>query len=204
MVRFGNVLGSSGSVVPLFKEQIARGGPVTVTDERIIRYFMTIPEASQLVIQAGAMGLGGDVFVLDMGEPIRIVDLAKRMIHLSGLEIKDAEHPGGDIEISYTGLRPGEKLYEELLIGDNVSKTDHARIMRAQEHVIPWVELEKMLEALEQAAMDDDFKRVREILSNAVAGFVPQCEIEDVLWKEDKLRESFHSDLKSPELFVNG
>ena len=123
MVRFGNVLGSSGSVVPLFKEQIARGGPVTVTDERIIRYFMTIPEASQLVIQAGAMGQGGDVFVLDMGEPIRIVDLAKRMIHLSGLEIKDAEHPDGDIEISFTGLRPGEKLYEELLIGDNVSKT---------------------------------------------------------------------------------
>ncbi len=186
MVRFGNVLGSSGSVVPLFKEQIARGGPVTVTDERIIRYFMTIPEASQLVIQAGAMGLGGDVFVLDMGEPIRIVDLAKRMIHLSGLEIKDAEHPGGDIEIGYTGLRPGEKLYEELLIGDNVSKTEHARIMRAQEHVIPWAELENMLGTLGQAAEDDDFERVREILSNAVAGFVPQCEIEDVLWKEDR------------------
>jgi len=204
MVRFGNVLGSSGSVVPLFKEQIARGGPVTVTDERIIRYFMTIPEASQLVIQAGAMGQGGDVFVLDMGDPIRIVDLAKRMIHLSGLEIKDAEHPGGDIEISYTGLRPGEKLYEELLIGDNVSKTDHARIMRAQEHVIPWAELEKMLAALEQATEDDDFKRVREILTNAVAGFAPQCEIEDVLWKEDKLLESFRSELESRELFVNG
>jgi FlaA1/EpsC-like NDP-sugar epimerase len=204
MVRFGNVLGSSGSVVPLFKEQIARGGPVTVTDERIIRYFMTIPEASQLVIQAGAMGLGGDVFVLDMGEPIRIADLAKRMIHLSGLEIKDAEHPDGDIEISYTGLRPGEKLYEELLIGDNVSKTDHARIMRAQEHVIPWPELEKMLSALKQATEDDDFERVREILAAAVAGFVPQCEIEDVLWKEDRLRESLHSDRLSRELFVNG
>lgn len=204
MVRFGNVLGSSGSVVPLFKEQIARGGPVTVTDERIIRYFMTIPEASQLVIQAGAMGQGGDVFVLDMGEPIRIVDLAKRMIHLSGLEIKDTKHPDGDIEISYTGLRPGEKLYEELLIGDNVSKTDHARILRAQEHVIPWIELEKMLAALEQATEDDDFERVREILSNAVAGFVPQCEIEDVLWKEDRQLESFRSDQKSPELFVNG
>ncbi|MDO9046104.1 MAG: nucleoside-diphosphate sugar epimerase/dehydratase [Methylobacter sp.] len=186
MVRFGNVLGSSGSVVPLFKEQIARGGPVTVTDERIIRYFMTIPEASQLVIQAGAMGHGGDVFVLDMGEPIRIVDLAKRMIHLSGLEIKDAEHPEGDIEICFTGLRPGEKLYEELLIGDNVSKTDHARIMRAQEHVIPWVELEKMLATLEQATEDDDFERVRGILADAVTGFVPQCEIEDVLWKEDR------------------
>ncbi|MGZ4955671.1 MAG: polysaccharide biosynthesis protein [Methylobacter sp.] len=186
MVRFGNVLGSSGSVVPLFKEQIARGGPVTVTDERIIRYFMTIPEASQLVIQAGAMGHGGDVFVLDMGEPIRIVDLAKRMIHLSGLEIKDIDHPDGDIEISYTGLRPGEKLYEELLIGDNVSKTDHARIMRAQEHVIPWSELEKMLATLEQATENDDFERVRDILADAVTGFVPQCEIEDVLWKEDK------------------
>lgn len=186
MVRFGNVLGSSGSVVPLFKEQIARGGPVTVTDERIIRYFMTIPEASQLVIQAGAMGLGGDVFVLDMGEPIRIVDLAKRMIHLSGLEIKDAAHPDGDIEISYTGLRPGEKLYEELLIGGDVSKTDHARIMRAQEHVIPWAELEKMLAALEQATKDDDFERIRVVLADAVAGFIPQCEIEDLLWKEDR------------------
>lgn len=186
MVRFGNVLGSSGSVVPLFKEQIARGGPVTVTDKRITRYFMTIPEASQLVIQAGAMGQGGDVFVLDMGEPIRIVDLAKRMIHLSGLEIKDAEHLGGDIEISFTGLRPGEKLYEELLIGDNVSKTDHARIMRAQEHIIPWAELETMLARLEQAAKVDDFDMIRDVLTDAVAGFVPQCEIEDVLWKEDR------------------
>ena len=186
MVRFGNVLGSSGSVVPLFKEQIARGGPVTVTDERIIRYFMTIPEASQLVIQAGAMGQGGDVFVLDMGEPVRIVDLAIRMIHLSGLEIKDAEHPNGDVEICYTGLRPGEKLYEELLIGDNVSKTGHARIMRAQEHVIPWIELEKILAALEQASKEDDFQRVREVLAGAVDGFVPQCEIEDLLWKENK------------------
>lgn len=186
MVRFGNVLGSSGSVVPLFKEQIARGGPVTVTDERIIRYFMTIPEASQLVIQAGAMGHGGDVFVLDMGEPIRIVDLAKRMIHLSGLEIKDSEHPGGDIEISFTGLRPGEKLYEELLIGDNVSKTDHPRIMCAQEHVIPWSELEQMLATLEQATKNDDFEQVRRILADAVSGFIPQCEIEDLLWKEDR------------------
>jgi len=185
MVRFGNVLGSSGSVVPLFKEQIARGGPVTVTDERIIRYFMTIAEASQLVIQAGAMGRGGDVFVLDMGEPIRIVDLAKRMIHLSGLEIKDIDHPDGDIEISYTGLRPGEKLYEELLIGDNVSKTDHSRIMRAQEHVIAWAELEKMLATLGQATESDDFERVRSVLADAVTGFVPQCEIEDLLWKED-------------------
>ena len=186
MVRFGNVLGSSGSVVPLFKEQIARGGPVTVTDERITRYFMTIPEASQLVIQAGAMGHGGDVFVLDMGEPIRIVDLAKKMIHLSGLEVHDAEHPSGDIGICFTGLRPGEKLYEELLIGDNVSKTEHTKIMRAQEPVIPWVELHKMLVTLEQATKDDDFEMIRHILTNAVAGFVPQCDIEDVLWKEDR------------------
>lgn len=186
MVRFGNVLGSSGSVVPLFKEQIARGGPVTVTDERIIRYFMTIPEAAQLVIQAGAMGLGGDVFVLDMGEPIRIVDLAKKMIHLSGLEIKDAEHPDGDIEISFTGLRPGEKLYEELLIGDNVSETEHSRIMRAQEQVIPWLELEKMLAELELAATNDDLTKVRAILVETVTGFAPQCDIEDVLWKESR------------------
>lgn len=186
MVRFGNVLGSSGSVVPLFKEQIESGGPVTVTDERITRYFMTIPEASQLVIQAGAMGLGGDVFVLDMGEPIRIIDLAKRMIHLSGLEIHDSEHPAGDIEICYTGLRPGEKLYEELLIGDNVSETSHKRIMRAQEQVIPWPELELMLAALELATKDDDFELVRRILTEAVAGFVPQCGIEDLLWKEDR------------------
>jgi len=183
MVRFGNVLGSSGSVVPLFREQIARGGPVTVTDARIIRYFMTIPEASQLVIQAGALGQGGDVFVLDMGEPIRIIDLAKRMIHLSGLEIKDEDHPSGEIEISFTGLRPGEKLYEELLIGDNVSETSHPRIMRAEEQIIPWNELEKMLEALENAAKDDDFERAREVLKRAVSGFVPQCEIGDLLWK---------------------
>ena len=186
MVRFGNVLGSSGSVVPLFREQIARGGPVTVTDERIIRYFMTIPEAAQLVIQAGAMGQGGDVFVLDMGEPIRILDLAKRMIHLSGLEIKDEDHPAGEIEISFTGLRPGEKLYEELLIGDNVSETSHARIMRAQERVIPWTELENLLATLELATKNDNFELVRSIFMAAVSGFVPQCEIGDLLWKEDR------------------
>jgi FlaA1/EpsC-like NDP-sugar epimerase len=200
MVRFGNVLGSSGSVVPLFREQIARGGPVTVTDERIIRYFMTIPEASQLVIQAGAMGQGGDVFVLDMGEPIRIVDLAKRMIHLSGLEIKDEDHPAGEIEISFTGLRPGEKLYEELLIGDNVSETSHARIMRAQEHVIPWADLEKLLAILERATKDDDFEQVRDVLATAVAGFVPQCEIEDLLWKENRQQK----DNTSMNVFVRG
>ena len=185
MVRFGNVLGSSGSVVPLFREQIARGGPVTVTDERIIRYFMTISEASQLVIQAGALGQGGDVFVLDMGEPIRILDLAKRMVHLSGLEIKDESHPGGEIEISFTGLRPGEKLYEELLIGNNVSETIHPRIMRAEEHVITWFELEKMLASFENAVNSDDVEQLRVLLRQAVSGFIPQCGIEDVIWKAD-------------------
>lgn len=183
MVRFGNVLGSSGSVVPLFREQISRGGPLTVTDTRIIRYFMTIPEASQLVIQAGALAQGGDVFVLDMGEPIRILDLAKRMIHLSGLEVKDENHPAGDIEINFTGLRPGEKLYEELLIGDNVSKTTHPGIMRAEEQTISWTELNKMLSSLEDATNNDDFEQVRCILKKAVSGFAPQCEISDLLWR---------------------
>jgi len=189
MVRFGNVLGSSGSVVPLFREQIARGGPVTVTDARIIRYFMTIPEASQLVIQAGALSQGGDVFVLDMGEPIRIVDLAKRMIHLSGLQVKDESHPAGEIAISFTGLRPGEKLYEELLIGDHVSETSHPRIMRAEEDIIPWVELEKMLESLEKATSQDDFEQVRDVLKRAVSGFVPQCKNGDLLSNRNKLDE---------------
>lgn len=183
MVRFGNVLDSSGSVVPLFREQITQGGPVTVTDRRVIRYFMTIPEAAQLVIQAGAMGMGGDVFVLDMGEPIRIIDLAKRMIHLSGLEIKDSTHPNGEIEVSIVGLRPGEKLYEELLIGENVSDTSHKRIMRAQEHVIAWVELAHLLNELQKATEAEDFERVRTILKYAVTGFIPQCDVEDLLWK---------------------
>jgi len=181
MVRFGNVLGSSGSVVPLFRQQIANGGPVTVTDERIIRYFMTIPEAAELVIQAGAMGQGGDVFVLDMGEPVRIVDLAKRMIHLSGFIEKDDEQPDGDIEIIFTGLRPGEKLYEELLIGDNVLETKHKKIMRAQEKVIPWSELTEVLIELEEANDSDNCEKVRVILMNKVDGFKPQCELEDWL-----------------------
>lgn len=179
MVRFGNVLGSSGSVVPLFRQQIAKGGPVTVTDPRIIRYFMTIPEAAELVIQAGAMGQGGDVFVLDMGEPVRIVDLAKRMIRLSGFEVKSQEQPHGDIEITYTGLRPGEKLYEELLIGDNPSETEHEKIMRAQESVIAWENLSPLLADLEQAIQQSDFEAARAILKQAVTGFVPQCEVMD-------------------------
>jgi FlaA1/EpsC-like NDP-sugar epimerase len=151
MVRFGNVLGSSGSVVPLFKRQIKLGGPVTVTHPDITRYFMTIPEAAQLVIQAGAMGQGGDVFVLDMGAPVRIADLARRMIHLSGLEVKDIHRPQGDIEIRFSGLRPGEKLYEELLIGDNALPTDHERIMRAQESLLPEAELQALLARLKVA-----------------------------------------------------
>lgn len=179
MVRFGNVLGSSGSVVPLFRQQIAKGGPVTVTDARIIRYFMTIPEAAELVIQAGAMGQGGDVFVLDMGEPVRIVDLAKRMIRLSGFEVKTQEQPHGDIEIVYTGLRAGEKLYEELLIGDNVSETEHEKIMRAQETVIEWPKLSQLLVDLEQAINQNDFEVARNTLKQAVTGFTPQCSVMD-------------------------
>ena len=186
MVRFGNVLGSSGSVIPLFKQQIKDGGPVTVTNENMIRYFMTIPEAVELVVQAGAMGSGGDVFVLDMGKPVRIDDLAKKMIRLSGLEVKDESHPDGDIEIKYTGLRPGEKLYEELLIGDNVSKTDNPLIMRAEEDMLPWDELEPTLDRLKIAITDCDQKKLRELLIQIVPDFKPQCEITDVLYEVNK------------------
>ncbi|MBU2113071.1 MAG: polysaccharide biosynthesis protein [Gammaproteobacteria bacterium] len=171
MVRFGNVLGSSGSVVPLFREQIRKGGPLTVTHKDIIRYFMTIPEAAQLVIQAGAMGEGGDVFVLDMGEPVKIADLARRMIHLMGLEVKDEVHPNGDIEIQYSGLRPGEKLYEELLIGENVRETAHPRIMAADEVYLSWPEMASLLQQLE--AMCDSFavQQIIELLRCAPTGF---------------------------------
>ncbi|MCK5727937.1 MAG: polysaccharide biosynthesis protein [Methylococcales bacterium] len=179
MVRFGNVLGSSGSVVPLFRDQIAKGGPVTVTDKRVIRYFMTIPEAAELVIQAGAMGQGGDVFVLDMGAPVHIVELARRMIHLSGFNIKEEAQPFGDIEIVYTGLRPGEKLYEELLIGNNVSQTQHEKIMRAEESIIPWPVLNKIVNNLEQSIKSNDLETVRTLLKKVVTGFTPQCSIAD-------------------------
>ena len=189
MVRFGNVLGSSGSVVPLFREQIAHGGPVTVTDARIIRYFMTIPEAAQLVIQAGAMGQGGDVFVLDMGKPVRIVDLARRMIHLSGLNVKDEDHPEGDVGIIFTGLRPGEKLYEELLIGDNVTGTRHCRIMRAEEQAFAWDVLDKSLQQLRRLVAVDDFEGMRAILKASVSGFEPQCEVSDLLWQVEQQQE---------------
>jgi FlaA1/EpsC-like NDP-sugar epimerase len=148
MVRFGNVLGSSGSVVPLFRRQIAQGGPITVTHSEVTRYFMTIPEAAQLVIQAGAMGAGGDVFVLDMGQPVRIYDLASSIVKLSGLTLKDESNPQGDIEIKVTGLRPGEKLFEELLIGDNPQPTQHLRIMKANEDFIPCQKLQQQLDAV--------------------------------------------------------
>jgi FlaA1/EpsC-like NDP-sugar epimerase len=171
MVRFGNVLGSSGSVVPLFKQQIAAGGPVTVTHPDITRYFMTIPEAAQLVLQAGAMGQGGDVFVLDMGEPVKIADLARRMIHLSGLEVRDEAHPRGDVEIRFSGLRPGEKLYEELLIGDGVLSTEHPRIMRAQEYHLEPAELAGFLGALQEACDRLDAPRAFALMQQVVHEF---------------------------------
>ncbi len=182
MVRFGNVLESSGSVVPLFKEQILNGGPVTVTHRDIIRYFMTIPEAAQLVIQAAAMAKGGDVFVLDMGKPVKIEDLAHRMINLMGLTVRDEEHPDGDIEIEYIGLRPAEKLYEELLIGSNVSGTDHPRIMRADEDYMSYEALVGMLEELKQASANLDYDAAREILQRAVKEYAPANGIDDLLW----------------------
>ena len=181
MVRFGNVLGSSGSVIPLFRKQIKDGGPITVTDPRIIRYFMTIPEAAQLVIQAGATGKDGDVFVLDMGEPVKILDLAQRMIHLSGLSLRDENNPEGDIAITFTGLRPGEKLYEELLIGDNVTPTNHPRIQRANEQFIAWADLQPILAALLDASSGNDGEHVRQILLGAIAEFSPQCGNIDLL-----------------------
>jgi FlaA1/EpsC-like NDP-sugar epimerase len=181
MVRFGNVLGSSGSVVPLFREQIRNGGPITLTHPDITRYFMTIPEAAQLVIQAGAMAQGGDVFVLDMGEPVRIIDLARRMVELSGLQVKSEQHPTGDIEIQITGLRPGEKLYEELLIGDNPQSTQHARIMKAQEDMLPWSELQTLLKSLEEAMKLNDVATLRALLQVCVQGYQPTGEVVDWL-----------------------
>lgn len=183
MVRFGNVLGSSGSVVPLFREQIEQGGPITVTHPDIIRYFMTIPEASELVIQAGSMGQGGDVFVLDMGEPVKIIDLAKRMVHLSGLEIKDTSHPEGDVEIQFSGLRPGEKLYEELLIGDNVTGTEHSRIMRAEEKSLSWKETQVFLNDLYAACHEFKCDSVKNLLMRTPTDYKPVIkEPHDNVW----------------------
>jgi FlaA1/EpsC-like NDP-sugar epimerase len=182
MVRFGNVLGSSGSVIPVFKKQILEGQPITVTHPEIIRYFMTIPEAAQLVIQAGAMGKGGDVFVLDMGEPVKIVDLAKNLIRLSGLEVKSPENPNGDIEIQFTGLRPGEKLFEELLIGDNVQETKHKRIMAANERFLPLSDFVAIIDLLDKACHEFNHEEIRKILIDAPIGFQPTDGIGDLVW----------------------
>lgn len=179
MVRFGNVLGSSGSVVPKFRQQIRDGGPITLTHPEITRYFMTIPEAAQLVIQAGAMAKGGDVFVLDMGQSVKIMDLARRMVELSGLTVRDENNPGGDIEIEITGLRPGEKLYEELLIGDNPKPTSHVRIMKAHEEFVAWSDLETTLKALEMALDVNDVSVIRLMMQKLVTGYTPNAEIVD-------------------------
>ncbi|EPJ89982.1 MULTISPECIES: polysaccharide biosynthesis protein [Pseudomonas] len=184
MVRFGNVLGSSGSVIPLFHKQIQSGGPLTVTHPKITRYFMTIPEAAQLVIQAGSMGQGGDVFVLDMGEPVKIVELAEKMVHLSGLSIRSEKNPQGDISIEFTGLRPGEKLYEELLIGDNVVSTEHPMIMSAHEDYLSWEVLKVRLSQLLTAVEDDDYTAVRQQLRETVSGYSPDGEIVDWIYQE--------------------
>jgi FlaA1/EpsC-like NDP-sugar epimerase len=179
MVRFGNVLGSSGSVVPLFRAQIKAGGPITITHHDITRYFMTIPEAAQLVIQAGAMAAGGEVFVLDMGDPVKIIDLARNMVELSGLTVRDEAHPDGDIEIAVVGLRPGEKLYEELLIGDNPALTNHPRIMKANEHFISWPKLKSQIKMLQAAMNQNDVPAVRAKLKELVPEFVPDADVVD-------------------------
>ncbi|MBM4114116.1 MAG: polysaccharide biosynthesis protein, partial [Phycisphaerae bacterium] len=172
-VRFGNVLGSSGSVVPLFRRQIEAGGPVTVTHPEVTRYFMTIPEASELVLQAASMGRGGEVFVLEMGEPVRIVDLARNMILLSGHTVRDAEHPDGDIEIVLTGLRPGEKLYEELLIGRDVDGTAHPQILRSRDSHPGWDATLSLLHELEFAIDQQDEVAARRVLERAVPEYRP-------------------------------
>jgi FlaA1/EpsC-like NDP-sugar epimerase len=186
MVRFGNVLGSSGSVVPLFREQIKAGGPITLTHPDITRYFMTIPEAAQLVLQAGSMAAGGDVFVLDMGEPVKILDLAQRMVHLSGLRLKSESGENNAIAIEHVGLRPGEKLFEELLIGDHVHGTEHPLIMRAEEVKLKWAVLQQLLSRLDKACQQFAFEEIRALLIEAVAEYQPQCGIEDMIWNEER------------------
>ena len=199
MVRFGNVLGSSGSVVPLFRRQISMGGPVTVTHPEVTRYFMTVQEAAQLVIQAGSMATGGDVFVLDMHEPIKIIDLAKKMVHLMGFEVRDENSYRGDIAIEYTGLRPGEKLYEELLIGESVTGTGHPKIMRAKEETLSWGELEILLSKLELACKQIDLKEIRKLLMSAVVGFEPKDEVSDPQW-EGREEESLQTLGEGPKI----
>ena len=198
MVRFGNVLGSSGSVIPLFREQIRRGGPITVTHPDITRYFMTIPEAAQLVIQAGAMGQGGDVFVLDMGEPVTIVDLARKMVMLSGLTVRDEVNTNGDIAITFSGLRHGEKLYEELLIGDNPESTAHSKIHRANEVYLSWNALLPVLDSLRQAVRDDDYQQVRQTLLATVQGYAPSNGIVDLLYEQHELLDAQEDKEQSP------
>jgi FlaA1/EpsC-like NDP-sugar epimerase len=185
MVRFGNVLGSSGSVVPLFRQQISGGGPVTVTHREITRYFMTIPEAAQLVLQAGSMAVGGEVFVLDMGEPVKILDLAARMIELSGLTVRDEQDPDGDISIEFTGLRPGEKLYEELLIGDDPSATAHSRVMMANEKFLPYLPLSNLLRDLWEALLGQDASHVRAQLAELVPDYTPAADVVDWMFVEE-------------------
>jgi FlaA1/EpsC-like NDP-sugar epimerase len=197
MVRFGNVLESSGSVVPLFREQIRRGGPVTVTHPDVIRYFMTIPEASQLVLQAGAMAEGGDVFVLDMGKPIRIADLARRMIHLSGFTVRDDDNPDGDIEITFTGLRPAEKLFEELLIGNRVSGTEHPMILRAMEHSLPWPQMQALLQDLLVAMGQFDVDGARTLLLQSVREYKPSGDIADLVWRRRESERNLQAKVTS-------
>jgi FlaA1/EpsC-like NDP-sugar epimerase len=182
IVRFGNVLASSGSVVPLFCEQIAQGGPVTVTHPEMIRYFMTVTEAAQLVIQAGSMAESGEIFLLNMGEPVNITRLARRMIQLLGYTVRDEKNPNGHIEISFTGLRPGEKLYEELLINGSELPTAHPMIMWAREEFLPWPKILHYLERLTKASKDFNYHEIRSVLLEAVQGYKPECGIEDWIW----------------------
>jgi len=196
MVRFGNVLDSSGSVIPRFRKQIRDGGPITLTHPEITRYFMTIPEAAQLVIQAGAMAKGGDVFVLDMGEAVKIADLARSMVELSGLTVRDEKHPEGDIEIVVTGLRPGEKLYEELLLGDDPRPTQHAKIQRAQDAFMPWNELEVHLKTLQLALGHNNVEVILSLLQKLVTGYTPNGDIVDWVYRE-QFRRSHGADVLS-------
>ena len=184
VVRFGNVMGSSGSVVPLFSEQIASGGPVTVTHPEVTRYFMSIQEAAQLVLQAASMSRGGDVFLLDMGQPVRILDLARQMVALKGLTVKDEEHPDGDIEIQFTGLKPGEKLHEDLLVSGDPTGTRHRRIMRASETFVPWVELSDALRTLEAACNTFDYDAIQHFIQGLVEGADLERQLHDLLQPE--------------------
>ncbi|MCQ4346611.1 polysaccharide biosynthesis protein [Pseudomonas stutzeri] len=203
MVRFGNVLGSSGSVIPLFREQIRRGGPLTVTHPEMTRYFMTIPEAAQLVIQAGSMGDSGDVFVLDMGEPVRIAQMAEKMVHLSGLTVRSEANPEGDIAIEFTGLRPGEKLYEELLIGGNELPTEHPMIMRANEVHMSWEEIKALMTEMVQAIRVDDYPHVRELLCRIVSGYTPDADV-DWLHGQGGYRRANGAAVRNGEFMVSG